>query len=403
MTFKKFTDFTFEELINSQEFISTIQNISSESEWIKFLEFNDESKEVIIQARKFILLFEIKEIHLDADKKHELWLKIRDFKSTNDIAVKKIYLRTVLKIAASVLVILSLSGILYYSLNNSETPFSFTETVNNTDSGNSILLITNGDKIEVQKEESKITMLGNQEGIQVNDDTIRSNNLNNTLSDKEQPLNELIVPYGKKTMLTLIDGTKVWLNAGSKFAFPQKFTGKKRIVFLDGEGYFEVAKNEKQPFIVSSKNINVEVLGTKFNVNSYNSDNSSETILLEGKVNVWSENKFIKEKTQLSPNQKAIYSVTTKEIAVETALDAKNYIAWIDGWYRFSNEKLEHVLIKLERYYNVDIQYNQDKINTAKPISGKLDLKESCVDVIKILANVAEIEYKIEGEKIIIN
>jgi hypothetical protein len=403
MTFKKFKDYTFEELINSQDFISIVQNISTESEWIQFLEFNKESKDNIIQARKFILLFNTKEVHLDTDKKHELWLKIRDFKRNEVTFIKKINFRVALKIAASVLVILSLSGILFFSLYNNETEFEFTQTASNPNSGNSVLLITNGDKIEVQKDESKITMLGNQKGIQVNNDTIQTKNLTSDSSDGEQPLNELIVPYGKKTMLTLIDGTKVWLNAGSKFAFPQKFIGKKRTVYLDGEGYFEVAKNEKQPFIVSSGNIKVEVLGTKFNVNSYSSDNSSETILLEGKVNIWTENSFLKDKTQLLPNQKAVYNTTSNEITVETALDAENYIVWIDGWYRFSNERLEQVLLKLERYYNIDFQYNKDQINKAKPISGKLDLKDSYLEVMQILANVAEIEYKIEGEKIIIN
>ena len=403
MNFKKFTNYSFEELINSSEFIDSVKNITAESEWIQFLELNKESKEIITQARKFILLFDTKEAHLDADRKLDLWLKIRDSKKNNEKSPKIIDFRIVLKIAASILVILSLGGILFFSLSKKEANFEFTQIARIPDSGNSVLLIANGDKIEIQKNESKITMLGNQKGIQVNNDTIKTDNINNDSPDKENRLNELIVPFGKKTMLTLVDGTKVWLNAGSKFAFPQKFNGKMRTVYLDGEGYFEVAKNVKQPFIVSSGSINIEVVGTKFNLNSYSSDNSSETVLIEGKVNVWSENKLIKDKIHLSPNQKAIYSADKNDLVVETAPDAENYIAWVDGWYLFSNEKLEQVFIKLERYYNINIQYNKDRINKAKPISGKLDLKDSYTEVIQILANVAEIEYKIEGEKIIIN
>src|SRR5690606_14480825 len=95
-------------------------------------------------------------------------------------------------------------------------------------------------------------------------------------------MNEVIIPYGKKSELLLADGTKVWLNAGSRLAFPSRFTRNTREVFLEGEACFQVAKNEEQLFIVKAGNLDVKVLGTHFNVSAYPADATIETVLLEG-------------------------------------------------------------------------------------------------------------------------
>lgn len=402
MTKRKYIDYTFEELIHDQEFVETIQNLSNEKDWHEFLEIHKDSKENIINAKKFISLFWIKKEQLNADKKHDLWLNIRDFNKAHKIENKTIQFRRFIRIAASVLIIVSLSSILYLSLNNRGSQYLFSEASNTTNTKNTVLTLSNGEKIEVKKEMSNISVLEN-EGVQIDNDTILNVPTATSSKNNELALNELVIPFGKKTMLELSDGTKVWLNAGTRFAFPQEFTGKKRMVFLDGEGYFEVAKNKEQPFIVSSKNMNVEVLGTIFNMNSYSSDEVCETVLLEGTVNVWNDNKLIKEKVRMSPNQKATFDASIKEMTVEPEPDAKNYIAWIDGWYKFENESLEQVFMKIGRYYNVTFQYDKIKIQNALPISGKLDLKESFKEVMLTLSKVAQIEYKIEGRNIIIN
>lgn len=403
MTRGKYRNHTFEELIHDQGFVEKIKSLTSKSEWQKFLKDNHNSKEKILQAKKFILLFSVAEGHLQSDKKHELWSKIRVFNNVykNSFQTKK--LKKAFRIAASVLIVLSLSSILYLTFNNRESQYVFSEAKNISDQINPILTLANGVKIEVQKDESQITVLEKENTVQINNDTIHSTKSATISTDKETLLNELVIPFGKKTIVVLNDGTKVWLNAGSKFAFPQRFTGKKRKVFLDGEGYFEVAKNKEQPFIISSKNINIEVLGTKFNVSAYSTDELCETVLLEGSVNVWSENKLIKDKIRMSPNQKATYNVAEDQMVVESEPEAENYIAWIEGWYKFSNENIEQVLLKVGRFYNVTFQYESKKIKKALPISGKLDLQESFDEVMQTLSKVAEIEYKIEGKKIIIN
>ncbi|WP_346860852.1 FecR family protein [uncultured Draconibacterium sp.] len=360
MTKKKYIDYTFEELIHDHEFVEIIQNISTEKEWREFLDVHKDSKENILKAKKFISLFWIKKVQLHDDLKHDLWLKIRAFNKSDRKENKSVQLKRILRIAASVLIILSISSILYLNLHNHGDEYIFSEISNSSKHENTILSLANGERVEVQKKQSNITVLEN-ESVLV-DENVHNNQIASSSINKEMPLNELVIPFGKKITLELSDGTKVWLNAGSRFAFPQKFNGKRRKVYLDGEGYFEVAKNEQQPFIVSSRNLNVEVLGTKFNMNSYSSDKLSEIVLLEGSVNVWSDSKLIKEKVHMVPNQKATFRASNNEMTVVSESDVENYIAWIDGWYKFKNENIEQVLVKIGRYYNKTFVYQSEQI-----------------------------------------
>jgi len=270
------------------------------------------------------------------------------------------------------------------------------------DNENTVLMLANGKKIEVEKAQSNIAVLDNKD-VQIDNDTVYNIQAATPVPDKQLVFNELVIPYGKKTTLTLSDGTKVWLNAGTRFAFPQEFRGKKRRVFIDGEGYFEVSKNEKMPFVVSSKNMNVEVLGTKFNMNAYSVDDICETVLLEGKVNVWNADKLLSEKVEMVPNQKASFRIGDKQMLVEHEPHTENYIAWIDGWYKFKNEDLRQVFLKLGRYYNITFVYDDAKIGKALPVSGKLDLKETPEEVMKTLSMVAEFSYEINENKVIVN
>ena len=216
-------------------------------------------------------------------------------------------------------------------------------------------------------------------------------------------MNEVIVPYGKRPQLVLEDGTKVWLNAGSRLAFPQKFDGKKRTVFLEGEGYFEVAKNTSQPFMVHTSSVNIEVTGTKFNISAYQSDDFCQTVLLEGSVNVIGKSKLLNNRTSMLPNQKVTFNKNEQTLVRENEYFPELYVAWTEGWYSFSNESLTEIFKKVERYYNVKIEYNPDLISKALPVSGKLDLKDSISEVMKVLSLVVKVDFQIvEQEKVIV-
>ncbi|MBK7288921.1 MAG: FecR domain-containing protein [Chitinophagaceae bacterium] len=166
--------------------------------------------------------------------------------------------------------------------------------------------------------------------------------------------NTISTPRGGQYQLTLADGSKVWLNAASTLRFPATFSGTERKVELTGEGYFEVAKNAAMPFKVGLENgVEVEVLGTHFNVMSYSDDEQIKTTLVEGKVKVLNgDNNVI-----LSPNQQAQFTKGNKSLLVDKDADVNKAIAWKNGLFDFDNDNIVDILRQLSRWYDVQIQY----------------------------------------------
>lgn len=395
---KKYIGYSVEDLLHDQDFVSTVKETVSEEEWKRFLEDNIEAKENILRARKIIEIFRTTEGQLSEERKNKLWKNIHQFHL--DVSRHRtIRFNKITTIAASILIILSLGGVLYMS-NQTKNQYQFAETQNNLKTGNPTLVLSDGQKVELEKAEPKIAVLKNQNAIQINNDSIVRTQIPTDSKAVKTKMNEITVPYGKKSMLVLEDGTKVWLNAGSRFAFPQEFTGKKREVYLEGEGYFEVAKNANQPFLISTESIEVEVLGTKFNLSAYNSDNFSETVLLEGSVSISSKKTLFSNKVLMKPNQKATYKDEDKNIEVEEVANPAIYTSWVNGWYQFSNESLERVFNKLERYYDITFSYNKSTIEKTLPVSGKLDLKGSLAEVMEVLSEVAKFNYQINDNQV---
>lgn len=160
------------------------------------------------------------------------------------------------------------------------------------------------------------------------------------------------VPSKGEYFVQLSDGTKVWMNSESTLKFKSKFTGKQRVVDLEGEAYFEVAKNPDKPFIVRTPNTFVKVLGTKFNVKAYANEDYTYTTLNEGKV------KLIMDKKQqvLSPNEQVVFNKRTNEYETKV-VDASIYSAWTNGRLVFKDERLEDILNSLSRWYGLSVFY----------------------------------------------
>lgn len=400
---EKYIGYSVDELLEDQEFVIKVNNILTNEEWDQFLQSNISAKENIVRARKIIQLFKTYEGKLSEDRKFNLWKNISTYNKNPSKTIKIFKISPFLKIAASILIVIALGSTIYFGLNRTEQTYEFSESTGiNSNSEAPFLRLSNGTKVNLTNEKSEIVVLKNQDAILINRDSVVTNTPVSSQDAKQVALNEVIVPFGKKTTLVLADGTKVWLNAGSRFAFPQKFEGNRREVHLDGEAYFEVTKNKNQPFIVSTQNIDVEVLGTKFNLSAYQADNFSETVLLEGAVKVQDNRKVFNAKLELKPNQKATYYAYNKELIRSEAPDAEMKISWINGWYQFSNQNLITVLHKLERYYNIRFIHDPALDSKAFPISGKLDLKSSVDEVMAVLSKVAKINYQILDNEIII-
>ncbi len=213
-----------------------------------------------------------------------------------------------------------------------------------------------------------------------------------------QPIyQEIKAAYGTQSKVELSDGTIVFLNSGSKLRFPQTFINQdERKVSLDGEGYFSVAKNPNQPFIVEAKNLNVKVLGTTFNMEAYD-DNSSVTIaLVEGNVSLQSQSENEKtELMQLSPNQVATFNKSENLLSKTVVSDLYKYTAWINGRIVFDNDPIETVVNKLGKWYNVDITIADKKLSNYSFTATFMD--ESLEQILDVLSLTSSMTYKIES------
>lgn len=212
-------------------------------------------------------------------------------------------------------------------------------------------------------------------------------------STEEPVLNTLIVPKGKRSSLILADGSKVWVNSGSTLKFPTTFNADTREIWVNGEIYIEVKKNEALPFHVNTSHMKIHVVGTRFNVTAYAEDVEHSVVLVEGCVDV----SIKKEKARLLPNQ--ILSVLKDQISVRKT-DVNNYISWKDGYLQFASEPLSNVLKRLSRYYDRPIDC-EDNIADLK-CNGKLVLFENIEEVLKTIYNTIPINYLVEADRIVI-
>jgi transmembrane sensor len=202
---------------------------------------------------------------------------------------------------------------------------------------------------------------------------------------------------GMVTQFMLSDSTKVWLNSNSELQFPVQFSGDKREVKLRGEALFKVAKNEKQPFRVNTKKIDVEVLGTYFNVLCYDDDAQAEVTLVEGAVRLSSENGQVKKDYDtMHPGQRAIFYERCREVHTKE-VDVDKYISWSNGILIFRDDPMEDVVKRLSRWFNVEIIFNDPEVESY--IYTATFRNETLEQVLKLLKLSAPIDYRIVKNK----
>lgn len=222
----------------------------------------------------------------------------------------------------------------------------------------------------------------------------------NAYSNGKLVYNTLKIPYGKKFEVQLSDGTVVYLNAGTSLRYPVQFVkNQSRQVYLTGEAYFEVSKDKAHRFTVNTQEVKVEVLGTKFNVNSYTEDVSSDVVLVEGKVSLYKDKKTTENQVYLLPGIKGSNTRGQQKITTET-VNTDYYTAWVKGSLVFKNESFNSIIKKLERHYNVTF-INKNKVLGREIFNARFD-NEPIEVVLKYFSDSYAIDYKIEGDKITI-
>ena len=247
----------------------------------------------------------------------------------------------------------------------------------------------------------------------------------NKSSKATEPKQEAIeAKYGSRSRSLLPDGTTVWLNAGSKLSYSDDFTGATREVILEGEAFFDVVKQPERPFIVHTSGIDIKVLGTAFNVKSYPEDKTVETTLYRGIVRVFREAETEKEAIQLKPNEKLILAKEaaigvqdlSKEVKSPSVKEIQNpgftiahidstkkeserfETAWIYSRLEFRGDSFEELAKKLERWYNITIVFNDEKVKQLN-FNGSFE-KETAEQAFAALTSAVPFNYTIKGHEI---
>ena len=211
---------------------------------------------------------------------------------------------------------------------------------------------------------------------------------------KEVVYNTISTPNGGQYQLELPDGSLVWLNSSSSIHFPTAFIGKQRRIEITGEAYFEIAKNRDMPFIVSVNNAEVQVLGTHFNINSYNDEDDIKTTLLEGSV------KFISGASTniLKPGQQSQLA-KNGNVKIASDVNVDEVIAWKNGLFAFENANIETVMRQLSRWYDVEIEY-KGKPDDLFIAEMRRNIKLS--DALKALELTGKVRFEINGKRIVV-
>jgi ferric-dicitrate binding protein FerR (iron transport regulator) len=294
-------------------------------------------------------------------------------------------------IAASICLILAAGWYVYLSHRQSETDYltlmrSFEQKAENTEQVQ--LVMSDHRKIAIDGKETKVDY--NEAGhVKINSEQVIETEAETGAGagSRETAYNQLIVPQGKRSVITFSDGTRVWINSGSKIIYPVTFGKNRRELFVEGEIYLDVAKDEKKPFVVKSGSMDVTALGTAFNVKAGGGDSDIQVVLVSGKVEVALKG----NKNVLSPNRMLSYSTQTGKTSVST-VDVADYIAWKDGYFPFRQQPLSAVLHKLAEYYGIAFDWDQT-IGTMI-CSGKFDLKEDLDEVLRTLEKTAPITIR---------
>ena len=400
-TYKKYT---IEELLLDDYFISSTLHPTQDSKeyWDYLLQNGYVQTDDFERATLFVHAVQSPKEKMFRKEKELLWER-------SEIENKKILANKIRRLhrvsllaAACIAILLGVTITPYFYREKDKTsinPMALLEQKTIEPVGEDICLILSDSEKMNFKEKSADVRYNKKGEVKVNSQTLSKEEHvnseekeNSQLKEEETTYNQLIVPKGKHSTLLLSDGTKLWVNAASHVVYPVVFDREKREIYVKGEVYLEVARNESVPFIVKTDRMEIEVLGTSFNVKSFDAiEENSDVVLVTGSVNVRTESG---KKIELKPNQRFSYAKDGKS-TIEN-VDVYDYICWKDGLMRFKSENLSNILKRLSDYYGKDICWGKE-IEDLK-CSGKLDLKEDMENVLDGLTKMLPVVYSKDGE-----
>ena len=285
--------------------------------------------------------------------------------------------------------------VLYVGLNREEEQTLRPSLASNILPGTSkaVLTLANGQMIPLGKETTDSTIITDGTQISASGSGI-------TYADGGESeavvYNKLDIPRGGEFCLTLSDGTRVWLNSETSIQYPVVFGTKERRVFIQGEAYFEVAKDAKKPFTVQFMSSSVTVLGTSFNIRAYPEEKQSQTTLAEGSVRIYSPGSSM----LLKPGEQAEVKALSGEM-VKKEVEVKTFTSWKDGRFVFEQEPLENIMRTLERWYDIRVIFRDEGAKRIS-LSGNLKRYGDFSQVMNMLQMTGDVRFELHGNDVYI-
>ena len=307
---------------------------------------------------------------------------------------KRRFLINMARVAAAALPFV-IALVLYVGLNREEEQMVRPSLASNILPGTSkaVLTLANGQMIPLGKEATDSTIItdGTQISASGSGVTYASG-----VESESVVYNKLEIPRGGEFCLTLSDGTRVWLNSETSIQYPVAFGAKERRVFVQGEAYFEVAKDAKKPFTVQFMSSSVTVLGTSFNIRAYPEEKRSQTTLAEGSVRIYSPGSSM----LLKPGEQAEVSALSGEM-VKQEVEVKNFTSWKDGRFVFEQQPLEDIMRTLERWYDIRVIFKDEGAKRIS-LSGNMKRYGDFSQVMKMLQMTGDVRFELHGNDVYI-
>ena len=297
--------------------------------------------------------------------------------------------------AAAIVLILSVGGVFYFSGDKEQTeilPIAKNEV--QVPGSRAVLILPDGRKVDLENEVLRSDLAQSDSLLLISTRSLKYRDIDSP--DTTEVFHTLEIPRGGEYLLTLSDGTMIYLNSESTLSFPVKFQGKERKVYLTGEAYFKVAKNTEHPFVVTAGELEVLVTGTTFGVRAYKDEKDIQTTLESGQVTVRVEGKSVK----LVPNKQVLFNKLTMGMEVRD-VDVDLYLAWADGRLVYDNCPLEKILTDLGRWYNIDVFYSRDELRSYR-FSLNMKKHEEFIQVLELIGKTGEVQFEVKDNTVIV-
>ncbi|MDR1201003.1 MAG: FecR domain-containing protein [Tannerellaceae bacterium] len=393
--YEKYKGYSAEDLLLDEYFISSVIEPTKESTafWKKIVHDGIVHSDNYHLACYLVDSMQVDSCCISTEEIDELWGDIKEKNACYAAMKRKKIMRHILLWSLSGVASLFLFLYYGYSEKPMETAGLLIEDVKAPEVPVTDIHLVFSDDETMALDGQDAEIVYDKEGVAINN---KNTKLKKKQVNKDESVmyNQLIVPKGKRSTLVFEDGSKMWINAGTRVVYPVVFAEDKREIYIDGEAYFDISREERRPFIVKTETFTIDVLGTSFNIMAYEKDFVQHVVLVSGTVKVHSKDQ---DDAILSPDDMYLSDNGSAQIK---KVDVSDYISWTSGMYQYKSDRLDVIMKRLSRYYGKEIICEPDVAHLR--FSGKLDLKDDLNAVLRGISRTSPVYYQLKNDSYMI-